>query len=223
MFPKNTFFLVAVIMLLVSCEAEENYPGTEYAPQMYHSVPYEPLSQFTEEDVDGVLETWYYNTIDKAPNSISTEYTNKKHLINSLEPVEGTIKRQKYSSVEELDSAGNRQLLLYNIDADDFETAGRILKNPVPKTDEVMQEGSALYGSFCSHCHGGGGAGDGKVGVVYKGVANLLGGAYKNLPEGHIFHVITHGKGRMWAHKSQLSPEERWKVVHYVKQLQGTK
>ncbi|MFT6962464.1 MAG: mono/diheme cytochrome c family protein, partial [Flammeovirgaceae bacterium] len=173
MFPKNIFFLVATIMLLVSCEAEENYTGTEYAPQMYHSVPYEPLTQFTEENVNGLLETWYYNSVDKSSNTISLAYSNKKFITNSLEPVQGTVKRQKYSSVEELDSAGNRQLLLYNIDADDFETAGKVLKNPVPKTDEILEEGAALYGSFCSHCHGEGGAGDGKVGVVYKGVANL--------------------------------------------------
>ncbi|MFT5915482.1 MAG: hypothetical protein ACI81T_001983, partial [Bacteroidia bacterium] len=131
MFPKNIFFLVATIMLLVSCEAEENYTGTEYAPQMYHSVPYEPLTQFTEENVNGLLETWYYNSVDKSSNTISLAYSNKKFITNSLEPVQGTVKRQKYSSVEELDSAGNRQLLLYNIDADDFETAGKVLKNPV--------------------------------------------------------------------------------------------
>ncbi len=44
MFPKNILFLVALITLLASCTADENYPGTEYAPQMYHSVPYEPLN-----------------------------------------------------------------------------------------------------------------------------------------------------------------------------------
>ena len=39
--------------------------------------------------------------------------------------------------------------------------------------------------------------------------------------EGHIFHVITHGKGRMWSHKGQLDPEQRWKIVHYVKDMQS--
>ena len=39
------------------------------------------------------------------------------------------------------------------------------------------------------------------------------------LPEGHIFHVITKGKGRMGAHGSQIPAESRWKIVHYVKQV----
>ncbi len=54
------------------------------------------------------------------------------------------------------------------------------------------------------------GAGDGKVAAgvtvddpekgsiekgTYNGVANLTGDALKNISEGHIFHVITHGKG----------------------------
>ncbi|HLU88531.1 MAG TPA: cytochrome c, partial [Cyclobacteriaceae bacterium] len=65
---------------------------------------------------------------------------------------------------------------------------------------------------------GSGGQGDGKVGAVLGGVANLTGGAYINLPEGHIFHVITHGKGRMQPHASLISIERRWKIVHYVKQ-----
>jgi len=36
----------------------------------------------------------------------------------------------------------------------------------------------------------------------------------------NIFHVITHGKGRMWAHGSQVTPEERWKIAHYIHKLQ---
>ena len=221
MFLKNSFIILALVVLIAGCSADKDYPGVEYAPQMYHSIPYEPLSQFSEEDVKGGwLAEAYYIDIAKSPNSISTEYTNKEYKINSLEPVAGTVKRQNFTSVAP-DSTGETDLLLYDIHPDDYATAGKVLKNPVPKTDAILDEGQALYESMCAHCHGAEGKGDGKVGKVYKGVANLQGGAYKTLPEGHIFHVITHGKGRMWAHKSQLNPEERWKVVHYVKKLQG--
>jgi hypothetical protein len=51
-------------------------------------------------------------------------------------------------------------------------------------------------------------------------VANLTGDALKGISEGHIFHVITHGKGLMWAHGSQISVEDRWKIARYVKTLQ---
>ena len=219
---KNTLYGLLCILLLVSCDSSDNYPGVEYAPQMYHSVPYEPLTQFTDEEVaDGFLEQFYYIDVAKSSNSIDTKYTGKKHIINSLEPVSGTVKRQKFASVE-ADSTGEKPLLVYNIAPDDYETAEKELQNPLPKTDQILEEGQHLYEAYCQHCHGAEGKGDGKVGKVYKGVANLQGAAYKNKGPGHIFHVITHGKGRMWAHKSQLNPEERWKVVHYVKtQIQG--
>jgi len=41
-------------------------------------------------------------------------------------------------------------------------------------------------------------------------------------PAGRIFHVITRGSGKMPSHAAQLSPDERWKIVAYVKAtLQG--
>jgi hypothetical protein len=45
----------------------------------------------------------------------------------------------------------------------------------------------------------------------------------KNLPEGKIFHTLTYGKGTMGSHASQLTQEERWKLVFYVQKLQGPK
>ena len=93
-----------------------------------------------------------------------------------------------------------------------------LIPNPVVASEQVLKEGEKLYLSYCNSCHGKGGEGDGLAGGVIGGVANLKGGAYVNLPEGHIFHVITKGKGRMGAHGSQIPAESRWKIVHYVKQ-----
>lgn len=215
---KNIFYVGLASILLLACDARQNDPGLEYAPQMYHSVPYEPLSQFTEEEIpSGFLESFYYK--DKV-NSIEHNATNGK-IINSMKPVDGTMKRQRYASVHNgAKPQKGQELLTYNIAPDDYATAGQVLKNPLPINDDIVEEGMHLYTGFCAPCHGAAGNGQGKVGMVYKGVANFQGAAYKNLPEGHIYHVITHGKGRMWPHKSQLNPEERWKVVRYVQKLQ---
>ena len=40
---------------------------------------------------------------------------------------------------------------------------------------------------------------------------------------GHIFHAITYGLNAMGAHSSQLTEEERWKIVLYVQELQAIK
>jgi hypothetical protein len=39
------------------------------------------------------------------------------------------------------------------------------------------------------------------------------------LTDGHVYFVITYGRNMMGSHASQLSPEERWKVVTYVERL----
>ncbi len=197
--------------LLYSCEPKGNYPGTEYAPNMYHSVAYDPYSQIIDSVTYGKE---YYNS------NPYNQYKGKKH-INMMLPVEGTVPRQSYRSVADSSKdARDKALYFYELHVDSFALAGRILTNPVPASEDIVEEGKNLYLTYCQPCHGEKGLGDGKVGAMYKGVANLTGAAYKNLPEGHIFHVISHGKGRMWGLKTTITPEERWKIVHYVKKLQ---
>jgi len=41
------------------------------------------------------------------------------------------------------------------------------------------------------------------------------------MPEGTMFHSITYGKGNMGSYASQLSREQRWMVIQYVKHHQG--
>ena len=109
----------------------------------------------------------------------------------------------------------------YGITPDNLDEAALNLKNPIDSSAQVLEEGKELYGRYCKSCHGEGGLGDGKVADQYKGVANLVAKA-KVVSHGHIYHVITHGKGRMWPHGSQVNPDERWKIVHFVKSLANT-
>ncbi|NJK82627.1 MAG: cytochrome c, partial [Saprospiraceae bacterium] len=85
----------------------------------------------------------------------------------------------------------------------------------------VLAEGQVLYTRYCAHCHGADGGGQGPVAQQYPGVANLKGVAYQTLAPGHIYWVITHGKGRMWPHGFLVDSPDRWKIVNYVLQLQG--
>lgn len=217
---KVIFYIVGMLVssvLLYSCSADGNDTGLEYAPQMYHSVPYEPLTQITEEGVpDGPISSSYY-----IPNSIPYNQYDGAKPINQLPPVEGTVARQNYSkATSNLESTPGQELLIYDLHKDSIDLASRILKNPLPNTPDVVERGKHLYIGFCAPCHGESGQGDGKVGAVYKGVPNYSAGRYATLTEGHIFHTITHGRNRMWAHKSQINPEERWMIVHYVQKLQ---
>ena len=127
--------------------------------------------------------------------------------MNMRKPVPNTIKRGL--------------LLQPDFGPTELEVAATTLISPYDSTStDVVKDGKALYERFCEHCHGEKGAGDGLVAEKYAGVANLNGAAYLNITEGHIYHVITHGKGLMGAHGSQISPEDRWRIARYVKELQ---
>ena len=108
-----------------------------------------------------------------------------------------------------------------------YLSAGRELKNPISFTDDNMQEGKELYGMFCKHCHGTNGDGKGTVKhAVYSAIPayndnkmiRRTGGTMNELKEGHIYHTITYGLNAMGPHASQISSEERWKIVHYIKE-----
>jgi len=74
----------------------------------------------------------------------------------------------------------------------------------------------------CMHCHGEKGEGNGKLIDTGKfpPPPAYNGGALKNLTEGKMFHTITYGKGLMGSHASQLTKEDRWKVIQYIQELQ---
>ncbi len=199
----NLGIVLAGVVVLSSCAADGDYPGLEYAPQMYHSTPYEPLSQIQEEDAG----SW----LDSNPEDEHGEFYNSnpynEYNMTMRKPPENTVRRSGY--------------LPYRIPKDSLEMAATLMENPLDSTKEVLAEGKVLYTRYCIHCHGSKGMGDGKVGQVYKGVTAYNSRAVKDKPGGHIFHVITHGKGRMGAHGSQVSVEDRWKIVRYVQTLQN--
>ena len=204
MILKRTLFTLCTLIvagsLFTSCSKDPNDTGLEYAPNMYHSNAYEPLSQ-----------------IDGEENKINP------YGMNMRAPAPKTVSRRNYKTtyVSESGEEIDLGLMVYNTHRDSIEWAEKNLVNPLPLNKNTIAEGKVLYERFCASCHGADGKGQGKVGVVYQGVANLGGGQIAKYNGGHIFHVITHGKGRMWAHASQMNALERWKIVQYVHVLQG--
>ena len=183
---------------LFSCGTDPNDTGTEYAPNMYNSVGYEPMTQLQGD-------------------------TNKinPYGMNMRLPVEGTVSRKKYTGADSIQQAFLAQeLLAKTVPSDSITFSAALLKNPLAATPENIEAGKLQYERFCQHCHGEAGKGDGLVAKAYKGVPVYSSDALKDVNDGHIYHVITHGKGRMWPHGSQISSENRWKIVLYVHELQ---
>ena len=201
---KRHSLWVIVALIIASCNAEGDHPGYEYAPQMYHSTAYEPLKQIKDKE-KGI----YINSTNEDIGEFYTSNPYNPNEMNMRIPPANTVRR-------------DNGYLPYRIPKDSIEYAARIMKNPLPETEAILADGQILFDRFCDHCHGAQGAGgeSGLVGAVYQGVPSYTSAAIKDKSEGHIFHVITHGKGRMGSHGSQLSMEERWKVVRYVQVLQ---
>jgi len=105
-----------------------------------------------------------------------------------------------------------------------YDSARATLSNPMTITDTAayLAEGKELYGIFCTHCHGD--KGDG-MGVLVMNEKILGVPAYndpgRNINEGTTYHVIYYGKGIMGAHASQITLDERWKIVNYVMKLKA--
>jgi len=200
MITKHTSFTALAIVGLLfggtSCKRGHDSTGLEFAPNMYDAVGYEPYRQIR-------------------PNTVNV----RENGLNMRLPAKGTVSRPNYHTTFGGDSAST-DLMIYNIPADSISIAERTLTNPIPETEKSMADGQLMYTRYCSHCHGATGKGDGLVGKEYKGVPSYSTDAYKTMNDGHIFHVITHGKGRMWPHGSQITPEDRWKIVQYVHKLQ---
>lgn len=195
---------VAGALLLAGCKAGGDYQGLEYAPNMYHSVAYEPLTQITDEGY-GVL----VNSLDNGRGEYYNTNKFNPFAMNMRLPAPNTVRRNANGWLPYRGANDTTGLRLANK-----------LVSPLADSPAILDQGKMLYEINCKHCHGAKGAGDGKVADKYPGVANLTGDAIKGVTEGHIFHVITYGKGLMGAHGSQVSEEERWKIARYVKQLQ---
>ena len=133
-------------------------------------------------------------------------------------PVTGTISR------------GNLSTFNFSNNLDGYLEAGRLSVNPLENNIKNQEDGKKLYSMFCEHCHGVNGAGGGTVNhPIYSAVPHYndkkqirrTGGTMAELNDGHIFHAITYGLNAMGPHASQITEEERWKIVLHVKELQN--
>jgi cytochrome c5 len=129
------------------------------------------------------------------------------HLTEQM-PVEGTIAR-------------GHQPFHYGASEGEAIRAGRELKNPFAPTAENLARGQYIFSNYCSVCHGTSGGGDGAIIPKYPNPPSYKTATSRNLPDGSMFHVITLGRKDMPAHAAQVSADDRWKVILYIRKLQA--
>lgn len=178
-------------VLLSACNASGEYPGREYMPDMAHSKAYEPYVVARTVVADG------------------EEVEISKNGASAREPVVNTVPR-------------GHAPYHYRDTITDYVAAGMNLTNPF--NSDFMAAADRAKGNYtiyCAICHGAKGKGQGKL---IEGGAYPSPGSYfdkMDLKEGQMYHSIHWGKNLMGSYASQLSQEERWELVAYIKKMQA--
>ena len=98
---------------------------------------------------------------------------------------------------------------------------GFVTEFPIEISAADLDRGQERFSIYCSLCHGSTGEGNGMI--VRRGFRRPPSYDEERLrqaPPGYFFDVITNGFGTMPDYASQISPEDRWKIVAYIRALQ---
>ncbi len=204
--------LYCVVAMFFACQQPGgNSTGSEYMPDMGHSIAYEANH----------YNYYYQNTWGSEDEYY--EYAKPR------KPVAGTIARGYAGGDSNSDIAHtpNGSVPYYYGDTDDerIRASAELINNPYPITDAGLAQGKELYTVFCGICHGDKGDGGGYLvrdgGAYPVQPANLLLPEFIGASNGQYYHAIEYGKNKMGAYKDKISYEERWQVIHYIRSLQA--
>jgi hypothetical protein len=102
------------------------------------------------------------------------------------------------------------------------DSLGRLVwESPESISMELLNRGKDRFNIFCTPCHGR--AGDGKGAATKRGMLSpptFHQERLRNIQDGHLFDVITNGKGNMSAHRHQVPVSDRWAIVAFIRALQ---
>jgi mono/diheme cytochrome c family protein len=202
--PSNILLtiLAASTLVLGGCVTNPDSPGLEYMPDMYRS-------HAVEAYVDYGMDPYHVTEQTAAA---------QRATMSARKPVEGTIAYMGEDSIA-------RSLAMpypFENTPEGYEKAGLNWHSPLAQNEANAAAGQALYQTMCTQCHGEKGEGDGKISENGH-IVGIPSYSVKlaDLPDGKMYHSMTHGKGLMGSHASQLNPRQRWEIIAYINVLQG--
>ena len=101
-------------------------------------------------------------------------------------------------------------------------TTNFVENNPMPITTTLLKRGQQRFTINCSPCHGATADGNGitkKLGAMAV-VANLHDKRIVEMPDGELFYVVTNGRNNMGAYGPNVTVEDRWAIIAYLRALQ---
>src|SRR5215468_7540639 len=86
---------------------------------------------------------------------------------------------------------------------------------------EILDRGESRYNITCLPCHGKLGDGNGMVAMRgFRHPPTYHQDRLRNAPTSHFYDVITNGFGAMPSYAEVVTPEDRWKIIAYIRALQ---
>jgi len=95
------------------------------------------------------------------------------------------------------------------------------VKNPVAPTPDNLATASAIFMDKCAKCHGDKGAGDGPEAEMYDPEPANFTDTHmmSEMTDGEIFWKMTEGRKPMPSFKNELTDEQRWELVNFLRTL----
>ncbi len=92
------------------------------------------------------------------------------------------------------------------------------LVNPIPVTEETLADGALIYKKTCRSCHGRNGDGKGiEAADLSTPVASFTNPEVFEQSDGSLFWKTSEGRNDMLPLKDDLSEEEIWTVINFIK------
>lgn len=98
-------------------------------------------------------------------------------------------------------------------------------RNPLAGRPEAREDGEDVFAAYCAVCHNDDGRGGGAIGPnLNPRVPDLTSARTQEMTDGEIYYVIEHGVRwtGMPSWKRELSEEEMWQLVSYIRHLAAT-
>jgi mono/diheme cytochrome c family protein len=129
--------------------------------------------------------------------------------------VEGTVARRPEGGPDDPHLRIDEARYTGKIDGEDID------QFPIPIAKEDIERGQNRFNVYCTPCHGH--LGDGNGMVVMRGFRqppSYYSDRLMNAPVGHFFDAVTNGFGAMPSYASRIQPDDRWRVIAYIRALQ---
>lgn len=193
---RNNIIIIAIVTvaaLATACNGVKREPGKIYMPDMAYSRAYETYADHSN--------------------------LNRKGISYNNQPVAGAVSRSDNYVYHIAQDEGSDTSSYYN---------SRLTENPVTElSKEELVETERQYLINCGICHGTKLDGNGPLwkggdGPFPAKPATLVGDPkYTAMTAGTMYYSITYGRNLMGSYASQLTPEQRWNIVYYIKNKQA--